>query len=69
MAYSDGEVRQQFSICFRALPTHVGDLKPSPESPNVRWASRNELTALDIHPSMRLRIDHGYANLPGPYIG
>ncbi|WP_280318561.1 NUDIX hydrolase [Nocardia wallacei] len=69
IAYSDGEVRQQFSICFRARPTGEGNLKPSPESPKVRWMTRHELAALDIHPSMRLRIDHGYANLADPYIG
>ncbi|TDC28806.1 NUDIX domain-containing protein [Micromonospora sp. 15K316] len=68
MAYSDGEVRQQFSICFRAR--HLGgDLTPSSESSEVRWVGRDELNALSIHPSMRLRIDHGYSNLPAPYIG
>ncbi|WP_280332544.1 NUDIX hydrolase [Nocardia wallacei] len=69
MAYSDGEVRQQFSICFKAHPTGTDTLKPSPESPNVRWTSRNELATLPIHPSIRLRINHGYATLPHPYIG
>ncbi|MFJ9365321.1 NUDIX hydrolase [Nocardia sp. NPDC101769] len=68
MAYSDGEVRQQFSICFRAKPVG-GQLHTSPESPNVRWVSEAELDGLNIHPSVRLRIDHGYARLAEPYIG
>lgn len=68
MAYSDGEVRQQFSICLRATPIG-GELHISPESPLVRWVRRDNLDQLDIHPSMQIRIDHGYARLPEPYIG
>lgn len=68
VAYTDGEVRQQFSICFRA--TYVsGSPTTSDESSEVRWIAQDELDSLPIHPSMRLRIDHGYAQLPKPYIG
>jgi len=68
MAYDNGEVRQQFSICFRARPIG-GELRTSSESIEVRWVPREELDFLDIHPSIRLRIDHGYTNHPKPYIG
>ncbi|MFF8314061.1 NUDIX domain-containing protein [Streptomyces lydicus] len=69
MAYDDGEVRQQFSICFRAHPTG-GLLRTSDESKEVRWVAPADLDALDIHPSMRLRITHGLDNSrPAPYIG
>lgn len=68
MAYSDGEVRQQFSICFRARYLS-GQPTPSSESSEVRWVSQEELDSLPIHPSMRLRIDHGYAHSAEPYIG
>ena len=68
VAYSDGEVRQQFSICFRARYLS-GSPTTSDESSEVRWVPRDELDQLTIHPSMRLRIDHGYAELPRPYIG
>ncbi|MFI6215918.1 NUDIX hydrolase [Nocardia brasiliensis] len=68
MAYADGEVRQQFSICFRAV-SRGGLLQTSPESPRVRWVPQSELDELNIHPSVRLRLDHGFANLPEPYIG
>lgn len=68
MAYDDGEVRQQFSLCFRARPTG-GELRTSSESTQVRWVPQDELDTLAIHPSLRLRIDHGYANRAEPYIG
>ncbi|MDX5460189.1 NUDIX domain-containing protein [Micromonospora tulbaghiae] len=68
MAYSDGEVRQQFSICFRARYL-TGKPTPSSESSEVRWVSRSELDNLSMHPSMRLRIDHGYERRAEPYIG
>ncbi|MDQ7908366.1 NUDIX domain-containing protein [Phytohabitans sp. ZYX-F-186] len=68
IAYDDGEVRQQFSICFRARYLS-GETTPSSESTHVAWIAAPELDALDIHASMRLRIDHGYANLDEPYIG
>jgi ADP-ribose pyrophosphatase YjhB (NUDIX family) len=68
MAYTDGEVRQQFSICFRARYVG-GEPTPSNESSEVRWVARDELDALPIHPSMRLRIDHGYERRAEPYIG
>ncbi|WP_194823640.1 NUDIX domain-containing protein [Micromonospora sp. S-DT3-3-22] len=66
--YSDGEVRQQFSLCFRAVPVS-GTPTPSDESHEVRWVARDELAALDIHPSTLLRITHGYEKRPEPYIG
>ncbi|CAM3310200.1 NUDIX hydrolase [Stackebrandtia soli] len=65
--YSDGEVRQQFSLCFRADPVG-GTLTTSDESSEVRWVSESNLDDLDINPSMRLRIEHGFANR-APYIG
>lgn len=68
IAYSDGEVRQQFSICFRARYL-TGQPTESDESSRVEWIEQHALDERDIHPSMRLRIDHGYANLPQPYIG
>jgi ADP-ribose pyrophosphatase YjhB (NUDIX family) len=68
MAYDNGEVRQQFSICLRADPV-TGTPTTSDESTHVRWVPRDELPALDIHPSIRLRIEHGYAHHLQPYIG
>jgi ADP-ribose pyrophosphatase YjhB (NUDIX family) len=68
MSYSNGEVRQQFSICFRARYVS-GAPTPSNESSEVRWVARGELDMLPIHPSMLLRISHGYEDRSIPYIG
>ncbi|MFF0099773.1 NUDIX hydrolase [Micromonospora sp. WMMD734] len=68
MAYDDGEVRQQFSICFTARPVG-GKLTTSSESRQVRWVTPAQLNQLDIHPSMRLRIGHALKERATPYIG
>jgi 8-oxo-dGTP pyrophosphatase MutT (NUDIX family) len=69
LAYDDGEVRQQFSICFRAHPVG-GSLRTSSESKEVRWVDPADLDSLDIHPSMMLRIRHGLdPTRREPYIG
>lgn len=66
VAFSDGEIRQEFSICFRARPVS-GEPRDSDESTEVRWVDQAELDALDIHPSIRLRIEHGLADRAEPY--
>jgi 8-oxo-dGTP pyrophosphatase MutT (NUDIX family) len=68
IAYDDGEIKQQFALCFRAQLLG-GALATSEESPSVRWVRPDELDAIPIHPSVRLRIDHGLAELACPYIG
>ncbi|MGX7824015.1 NUDIX hydrolase [Actinokineospora sp. 24-640] len=55
IAYDDGEVRQEFSICFAGTP-EGGTLKTSRESLEVRWAPKSSLSQLAIHPSIMLRI-------------
>lgn len=66
ISYDDGEVRQEFSICFRARP--LGGLpRTSNESSEVRWCTQDELASLQVHPSTQLRIDHGKANLARVY--
>ncbi|WP_258724413.1 NUDIX hydrolase [Cellulomonas sp. NS3] len=68
MAYDDGEVRQQFSIAFRA--SLVGG-KPatSSESKAVEWVTEDAINRLELHPSMRLRIQHALEKRDTPYIG
>jgi ADP-ribose pyrophosphatase YjhB (NUDIX family) len=58
IAFTDGEVRQEFSICFHAHPTG-GELRTSSESKEVLWVEPAKLGGLHIHPSIRLRIKHG----------
>ncbi|MEU6829921.1 NUDIX domain-containing protein [Nocardia beijingensis] len=66
VAYDDGEVRQEFSICFKAEPVG-GNLRTSSESKDVRWVAPDELSNLEIHPSIRQRIEHGLQPGTGPY--
>lgn len=68
MAYDDGEVRQQFSICFTAKITG-GELRTSSESKEVAFIRPGRLDELNIHPSMRMRIDRGLSDETEPYIG
>jgi ADP-ribose pyrophosphatase YjhB (NUDIX family) len=68
MAYDDGEVRQQFSVCF-ASRLLGGELRTSSETNEVRFVDRSTLARLTIHPSIRLRIRHYLEARPAPYIG
>lgn len=54
-AYDDGEVRQEFSICFRARPVG-GVLTVSSESHEVAYFAAAEITDLAMVESIRLRI-------------
>lgn len=66
IAYDDGEVRQEFSICFRATPTG-GSPHTSAESKEVMWVAPSSLDKLNIHPSIRLRIQHGLGRHTEPF--
>jgi ADP-ribose pyrophosphatase YjhB (NUDIX family) len=68
IAYDDGEVRQEFSLCFRARPAG-GSLRTSSETQRVSWVPLDQLGHLEIHPSMRLRILHALERRPVPYLG
>ena len=56
-AYSDGEVRQEFSVCF-ACRILGGDITKSDESLEVKFWPVQDLNNLDMHPSIRQRISH-----------
>jgi ADP-ribose pyrophosphatase YjhB (NUDIX family) len=58
IAYDDGEVRQEFSICLRARAVG-GTPTTSDESRNVRWVDPSDLPALTIARHMRRRIEDG----------
>ncbi|MFI2473891.1 NUDIX hydrolase [Nocardia xishanensis] len=66
IAYDDGEVRQEFSLCFRANPIG-GAPRTSSESKEVRWVEPAALGELDVHPSIRLRISKGLEASGDPY--
>jgi ADP-ribose pyrophosphatase YjhB (NUDIX family) len=67
-AYDDGEVRQEFSICY-ATRLLGGQIQTSAESSAVRFVSQDELPGYKIHPSIQRRIGHYCEHRAGPYIG
>lgn len=70
MAYNDGEVRQQFSLCFEARWVDGSPREDGSETKEVRWVSPADLDQLSIHPSMRLRINHAIdPRRETPYLG
>lgn len=66
-AYDDGEVRREFSICFMTRMLG-GTLATSDESADVRFVSSEEIESYNIHPSIRLRIQHYLEGRTEPYI-
>ncbi|MGQ4469301.1 NUDIX domain-containing protein [Streptomyces violaceoruber] len=54
-AYDDGEVRQEFSICFLARPVG-GQLAVSDESTEVRWVDPAEVDDLPMVSGVRKRV-------------
>ena len=66
--YTDGEVRQQFNICFHARFLG-GELRSSDESTEVRWVAPEQLKDLEIHRTTRLRLEHFLARPDAPYLG
>lgn len=64
--YSNGEVRQEFSICFQAKVVS-GHLQLSTESRALEWISPADLDNLNLQPSIRMRI-HDAISGTGPHI-
>jgi ADP-ribose pyrophosphatase YjhB (NUDIX family) len=65
--YGDGEVRQQFSICFTCRLVG-GELATSDESLEVGFFTQTEIEAMPVHDSIRLRIRHYLEHRPQPVI-
>jgi 8-oxo-dGTP pyrophosphatase MutT (NUDIX family) len=57
VAYTDGEVRQEYEVTLLGRPTG-GAPHPSPEASDVCWAGPAVLDRLEVHPTMRRQIDH-----------
>lgn len=66
--FSDGEIRQQFSVCF-ACRILSGELSVSKESFRVGFFAPDDVERLDMHESIRLRIRHYLERRPQPFIG
>ncbi|MEE1789693.1 NUDIX domain-containing protein [Streptomyces sp. BE308] len=68
IAYSDGEVRRQFNVCFRARIVG-GSQAISDESTEVRFVDPGDLDALPMHHTQRLRLRHHLEDRPTPHLG
>ncbi|MFC7976710.1 NUDIX domain-containing protein [Streptomyces cinereoruber] len=68
IAYSDGEVRRQFNVCFTARVVG-GTLAISDESTELRFVAPEELDSLPLHHTQRLRIRHFLERRAAPYLG
>lgn len=68
MAYDDGEVRQQFSLCF-TTKLLGGELQFDDESTDIAWVAEGDLASYPMHPSMRLRVQHFFDRRALPYLG
>jgi len=68
IAYSDGEVRRQFNVCYTARVTG-GKLAISDESIEIRFVDQAELDRLPMHQTQRLRLRHFFEKRREPYLG
>ncbi|MDH6120615.1 NUDIX domain-containing protein [Kitasatospora sp. GAS204B] len=68
IAYSDGEVRQQFNVCFTARITG-GELRISSESTDLQFVAPTEIENLPMHHTQRLRLQHFLEHRATPYLG
>jgi 8-oxo-dGTP pyrophosphatase MutT (NUDIX family) len=68
VAFTDGEVRQQFSLCF-TTKLRGGELAIDHESTDIAWTQPADIEQLEMHPSMRLRIQHYLDQRAQPYLG
>ncbi len=59
IAYDDGEIRQEFAICFRA-ELISGEARTSNESTALVWATADELDQYQTHHWINRRVRHGY---------
>ncbi|GAA4662320.1 NUDIX domain-containing protein [Streptomyces youssoufiensis] len=68
IAYTDGEVRRQFNVCFTARVIG-GALTISDESTELRFVSPEGVDHLPMHHTQRLRIRHYLENRDSPHLG
>ncbi|WP_329564772.1 NUDIX domain-containing protein [Kitasatospora sp. NBC_01266] len=68
IAYSDGEVRQQFNVCFTARITG-GELRISNESTDLQFVAPAEIENLPMHHTQRLRLQHFLEHRATPHLG
>jgi ADP-ribose pyrophosphatase YjhB (NUDIX family) len=68
IAYSDGEVRQQFNVCFTARVIG-GELRISDESTDLKFVAPGDIGSLSMHHTQELRLRHFLEHRATPYLG
>ena len=68
IAYADGEVRDEFSICFKARIIGGELAVADQESTEVRFVASSEFDQLPMGRSTRLRIQHFLEDRPAPFV-
>ena len=66
-AYDDGTVHQQCTICFFGRVI-AGEITTTEEADELGWFTPDEVVGLTMHPTMRTRVDHAFAD-DGPHLG
>ncbi|WP_330180399.1 NUDIX domain-containing protein [Nocardia sp. NBC_01503] len=66
--YADGEIRQEFAITYYGKVIG-GNVEVSSESTSVRFLGLDELEALPVHDTVRLRLRHHAEHRTEPYLG
>lgn len=68
IAYTDGDVRRQFNICYT---TRIlgGELQPSSESTALAFIHPGDLDSRPIHHTQRLRLTHFLQRREAPHLG
>jgi 8-oxo-dGTP pyrophosphatase MutT (NUDIX family) len=61
------EVRQPVNVCLHARPVS-GELHRPDEAAQVAWVEPGDLDRYEIHPAIRLRLEHGLSSTE-PYLG
>jgi 8-oxo-dGTP pyrophosphatase MutT (NUDIX family) len=61
------EARQPVNICLHARPVG-GEVHRTAEAAEVAWVAPDALERYEIHPAIRLRIQHGLSSTE-PYLG
>ena len=68
IAYSDGEVRQEFNVTYLARVVG-GTIALSDESTEVRFVDPAEFDRIPIHETVRLRLRHYAEGRDDPHLG
>jgi 8-oxo-dGTP pyrophosphatase MutT (NUDIX family) len=64
-----GVVRQQFALCFEAVPVSGLARPDHEENTEVGWFRAADLPRLPMHPSMRLQVEHALRHTAHAVIG